>query len=401
MVVFMAAFAGFVSGAMAQEPIDRMPVQEPAAASAAGPAAITVVPDAAAGPDRQTGPRIIGIETLPLDDVPADDVSLDPLTADRSMPEAQSPGSAPQRPATPPAAPVEGVVRPGASGMTVTEPTAVAAGDVATDPSGRFVACPDALLKAAYARMVDASVLQTFAIDTAVLKLCAERQELIGRILAREFDLVKLVAALPERGAVAATGPVETAASSTLPVAGAAFASGAADAVAPDVAEEALAAAEPDTSMPVVTSRAVVPDGHWRHLVRYRVRAEGGAWRAGIVSTWYPPPAPPVVLDDGQVLPGAPPQPDPPLETVVATGDTLGDGLVVEAITGTAVTVRGSGAGDEPWVLHNDPGEGPGRGAGATACVSGDGKDGASGGADRPDARDFIYCTLAVGTTTQ
>ena len=240
------------------------------------------------------------------------------------------------------------------------------------------------------------TALQTYAIEAEVLRLCAERQELVSRILRQELELADLVGTLPERTA-------DVASVSALPDAhDAALEADAPDAALPAPPGAAPPVAAAPVSVPVGTAAASVPvGGSWQHLVRYRVRTDGGAWRAGIASTYRPPLPPPVVLEDGTVLPATPLPPEPPLEVVVAAGDELQGGLIVEAVTETAVTVRRAGANAEPRALRNDPGDAPGRGAGEAACASGtaQGTGGGSGGnrAADLDARDFIYCTVAAG----
>ena len=430
----VAAVAGLSSAALAQDP-----------------APILVVPDPVAVGDTQTVPRIIPVEALPLEEGPLEEGPLDerPLGDDEIIevpdgavpfedfspepslsagdpaetdPEASGGPGIGGKPAGDGDAPVpSGLDDPGiAVPETIVQPAPAAPADTGapvgtvTTPSrpqtlsetpvatvvpgsdGRFPDCADDLLKAAYAGLVSETVLQTYAIEAEVLRLCAERQEVVSRILKQELELADLLGALPERTAVAAGdlperagNPPETADVSALP-----------DASATAALEAALPPAPPMT-VPAGGAAAAVPvGGSWQHLVRYRVRTDGGAWRAGIASTYRPPLPPPVVLEDGTVLPATPPPPEPPLEMVVAAGDELQGGLIVEAITDTAVTVRRAGADGEPRELRNDPGDAPGRYGGGMVCAAGaaQGAGGGSAGGRAADfdARDFIYCTVTT-----
>ena len=411
----VAAFTGFSGVVMAQDP-------EP----------ILVVPDPVVAEDTQAVPRIIPVDALPLDDgrldddatgdAPAGAVPLEDLLAEPALisdtpaetgPEASGepdgdapvptglddPGkAAPESMAQPDRADPSDVKAPTTTQSRPSNPPDAPTAAISPGSDGRFPDCADELLKAAYARLVSETVLQTYAIEAEVLRLCAERQELVSRILKQELELADLVGALPER--TAAVDPSETAGNppdvadvSALP-----------DASATAALEAALpvpsVAAVPET-VPAGAAAAAVPvGGSWQHLVRYRVRTDGGAWRAGIASTYRPPLPPPVELDDGTVLPVTPPPPEPPLEMVVAAGDELRGGLIVEAITDTAVTVRRAGADGEPRALRNDPGEAPGRAESDMVCAAG-AAQGTGGGSGRGraadlDARDFIYCTVTT-----
>ena len=420
----VAAFTGLSGAALAQEP-----------------APILVVPDPVAGEDTQTVPRAIPVERLPLevgpleegplDDVPDGAVPFEEFSPEPSLsagdlaetdPEASGGPGIGGKPAGDGDAPVptglddpgiavpETIAQPGPGAPaeigspvdTVTTPSRPQTlsetldASIAPDSDGRFPDCADDLLKAAYAGLVSETVLQTYAIEAEVLRLCAERQEVVSRILKQELELADLLGALPERTAVAAENPQgtvgsppEVAEASALP-----------DASATAALEAALPAPSV-AAVPAGAAVAAVPaGGSWQHLVLYRVRADGGAWRAGIASTYRPPLPPPVVLEDGTVLPATPPPPEPPLEMVVAAGDELQGGLIVEAITDTAVTVRQAGADGEPRQLRNDPGDAPGRGGGGMVCAAGSAQGAVGGaGAGRSaelDARDFIYCTVTT-----
>ena len=72
-------------------------------------------------------------------------------------------------------------------------PAPAAAGSA--DPGDRFAPCPVDLLKDAYARMFDDTVLQTYAIEAEVVRLCAERQAQINRILQLEAELEQILTA--------------------------------------------------------------------------------------------------------------------------------------------------------------------------------------------------------------
>ena len=413
----VAAFTGLSGAALAQDP-------KP----------ILVVPDPVVEGEPQTLPRIIPVEALPLEEgpleegplderplddeeiidlpdgaVPFEEFSPEPVPMDRNLaetgPEAPvstdlgDPGTAvPESMARPdPAAPVAAETSVETGSRPNNAPNAQVAA-ISPGSGGRFPDCADELLKAAYARLVSETVLRTYAIEAEVLRLCAERQELVSRILQQELELADLVGALPERRA---EDPPETAGNPPLISAGNPPGVASVSALPDADAATTLEAVVPET-VPAGAAAASVPvGGSWQHLVRYRVRADGGAWRAGIASTYRPPLPPPVVLEDGTVLPATPPPPDPPLTIVVAAGDELQGGLIVEAVTETAVTVRRAGADARPRELRNDPGNAPGRAAGGMVCAAGTapGTGGGSGGgrADEPDARDFIYCTVTAG----
>ena len=412
----VAAFTGLSGAALAQDP-----------------APILVVPDPVVEGETQTLPRIIPVEALPLEEgplderplddeeiievpdgaVPIEEFSPDPASFDDTLSETNPEAPVSTDLGDPGNAAPEGNAQPDPGDPTEAEaPTTtqtrpndapkVPVTTISPGSHGRFPDCADELLKAAYARLVSETVLQTYAIEAEVLRLCAERQELVSRILKQELELADLLGALPER--TAAVDPPETAGKPPGTVGNppeVADVSALPDASATAALEAALpappVAAAPET-VPAGAAAASVPvGGSWQHLVRYRVRTDGGAWRAEIASTYRPPLPPPVVLDDGTVLPATPPPPEPPLEMVVAAGDELRGGLIVEAVTDTAVTVRRDGADAEPRALRNDPGDAPGRGAGEMACAT-QGAGGGSGGnrgADL-DARDFIYCTVTT-----
>ena len=409
-------------------------------AIAQDPEPILVVPDPVAVGDSQTVPRVVPVEALPLEDGPLEDGPLDERPLDEVIGEVPSgavpfeefspepslsdgdeaetnpdapvptdldaPGNAePEGIAQPdPAAPAD-VEAPAKAQSHPNDPPKASAATSAPDPAGRFPDCADELLKAAYAGLVSETVLQTYAIEAEVLRLCAERQELVSRILKQELELADLLGALPER--TAEVDPPEVAGNPPGTVGnppGVAEASALPDASATAALEAAVpvpsVATVPET-VPAGAAAAAVPvGGSWQHLVRYRVRVDGGAWRAGIASTYRPPLPPPVVLEDGTVLPATPPPPEPPLEIVVAAGDELRGGLIVDAITDTAVTVRRAGADGGPRELRNDPGDAPGRGTGEMVCAAGAAQGtGGGSGAGRTaafDARDFIYCTVTT-----
>ena len=241
----------------------------------------------------------------------------------------------------------------------------------------------------------------------------------------QEFELAERVAALPGRtqtvtacGAPVVTGaparprdrvagPADGSASTTsgVPVdAGPAPGLEETVVVVPDnddTASRPVPAGVPQGGVVAAPSTAAPsPGGDWRNLVRWRVRVEGGAWRAGVVSIFRPQALPPLVLDDGTVLPAPPLEPEPPLETIVAAGDRLEGGLVVEAVTRDTVTVRGAAQNSASKVLRNDPGVTDQGAASDPACAPGNsGRNdgpGNSGSGDGFDARDFHYCTLGA-----
>ncbi len=401
------AFMGLSCVAMAQEPSPILPDPEPTVAqSAQDSAPILVVPDT---PVAQDAPRIIQFDESPIEDAPLQEVVPDQALPDDVSPDAASSDAAPseaepsvadptvpdntviaptERLARPPVnAPLDADVDSGPGREAASAPAA--AGSV--DPGDRFAPCPVDLLKDAYARMLDDTVLQTYAIEAEVVRLCAERQARINRILQLEAELEQILtveARQPPEETVERqedlTGAGEAALPPRDPVTVPGSSEGPPDDAAASVPDASVTAA-PD---PVVGSAAASPSpaGSWQHLVRYRVRVAGGAWRAGIASTYRPPLPPPVVLEDGTLMPVTPLAPEPPLELVVAAGDRLEDGLIVEAITDEAVMVRGDGDDGEPRRLRNDPGPAPARAQDNAGCT-----------ADNADSREFVYCTVAAG----
>ena len=384
------------------------------AALAQGAPPILPEPSSPVARDTQTAPRRIGIDPLPVEerpssddtrgDMPAGAVSFEDILPD-AAPSDEAPFDAEPSVADPTVpdnaviTPADGPARPTAIAPAIADvdsdpvreaaPAPAAAGSV--DPGDRFAPCPVDLLKDAYARMLDDTVLQTYAIEAEVVRLCAERQAQINRILQLEAELEQILTAgsrqQPEEMVGRQedlTGAGEAALPPRDPVAVPGSSEGPPDDAAASVPDVSVTAA-PD---PVVGSAAASPSpaGSWQHLVRYRVRVAGGAWRAGIASTYRPPLPPPVVLEDGTLMPVTPLAPEPPLELVVAAGDRLEDGLIVEAITDEAVMVRGDGDDGEPRRLRNDPGPAPARAQDNAGCT-----------ADNADPREFVYCTVAAG----
>ena len=379
--LLLAAFMGISSAAMAQEPL---------------PVLVVPDPEPAAAEDSRAGPRVVPLDALPLDEMVPDPSPIETDPPETALPDAISTGVdmieiAPAD--TVPGADFDmtvdraarpaGVVAGGPAGDAAEVPTIDTLAAPAAD--GRFAPCPDGLLKAAYAQLLSETVLRTYAIEAEVLRLCAERQAQINRILKLETELESILAATarPPSGGLAVTdAPTLPRASVTVP----GSSEGPPDDAAASVPDASVTAA-PD---PVLGSAAASPSsaGSWQHLVRYRVRVAGGAWRAGIASTYRPPLPPPVVLEDGTLMPVTPLAPEPPLELVVAAGDRLEDGLIVEAITDEAVMVRGDGDDGEPRRLRNDPGPAPARAQDNAGCT-----------ADNADPREFVYCTVAAGDT--
>ncbi len=363
---------------------------------------ILVVPDPepAAAENSRAGPRIVPLDALPLDELVPDPSPIETDPPEIVPPEAVSTGTdmidiVPAD--TVPGADIDMTVD--TAGGPAADMTARPAGEAApapaaagsADPGDRFAPCPVDLLKAAYARMLGDTVLQTYAIEAEVVRLCASRQARINRLLQLEAELEQILTAgsrqQPEETVGRQedlTGAGEAALPPRDPVAVPGSSEGPPDDAAASVPDVSVTAA-PD---PVVGSAAASPSsaGSWQHLVRYRVRVAGGAWRAGIASTYRPPLPPPVVLEDGKLMPVTPLAPEPPLELVVAAGDRLEDGLIVEAITDEAVMVRGDGDDGEPRRLRNDPGPAPARAQDNAGCT-----------ADNADSREFVYCTVAAG----
>ena len=395
--LLLTAFTGLSFAALAQEAPPILPE-----------------PGSPVARDTQTAPRRIGIDPLPVEERPSSDDTRGDMPAgavsfEDILPDAASSDEAPfyaepsvadptvpdntviaptERLARPPVnAPLDADVDSGPGREAASAPAA--AGSV--DPGDRFAPCPVDLLKDAYARMLGDTVLQTYAIEAEVVRLCAERQARINRILQLEAELEQILTAgsrqQPEETVERQedlTGVGEAALLPRDPVAVPGSSEGPPDDAAASVPDVSVTAA-PD---PVVGSAAASPSpaGSWQHLVRYRVRVAGGAWRAGIASTYRPPLPPPVVLEDGTLMPVTPLAPEPPLELVVAAGDRLEDGLIVEAITDEAVMVRGDGDDGEPRPLRNDPGPAPARAQDNAGCT-----------ADNADPREFVYCTVAAG----
>ena len=412
MPLLFAAFTGLSTVVMAQDATPILPGQ-----------------DTPAVQGTRTTPRKIEIDPVPADVQPSndntrnympagavsfEDILPDPVSPDATPSEARpfktvgeprNPVIAPSEtlplPDPPPKAPQDAIADedPGSDRNAATAPTAA----TPADPADRFAPCPDELLKAAYARMVSETALATYAIEAEVLRLCADRQAQIKRILAQEADLVKLVAALPGPAAerqgdltsVRQEG-LTSVRQGDLTVTGEATLLPRAPVTVPAAPGEDDPAVIAPGGIAVRAAVSSSNAGTWRHLVRYRVRTDGGAWRAGIASTFQGP-ARQVRLDDGTVTLGPLPAADPPLEVVVAAGDRLKDGLIVEAVTDAAVTVRDPGADDEPWELRNDPGDADTRVSGDAACPAGGSGQGAGhGGTADLDPRDFVYCTVEM-----
>ena len=263
------------------------------------------------------------------------------------------------------------------SGAAVTqEPLPPVEVEPVAEPDGRFAACPDALLKAAWATVLTQTALETFAVEQEVLRLCEKRAALINKILRHDAELALLMAVRP-----AAVAPVRPAAVVPVPVSPApvssAPASAATDAVPPEPAMPEPPASVAGNGADSGVAVAAVA-GRWTRLVRYRVRAGDGAWRAAIASTWNPPP-PLVELDDGSIVPGDTPPADPPIMTIVAAGDVLPGGLVIAQIGEREVLVRDPRAADT-WALRNDPGS---AGPADASCPTG-----------AADARDLVHCRV-------
>ena len=283
-------------------------------------------------------------------------------------------------------------------------------------PSGQHIGCPTELLHEAWAKALPTTALDTLGVEREVLRLCDQRQRLINSILKREVELARLVAeALPvpqgDQSRVsrtrasqpalvvspaekAAAGPVVADPGSEPGVPGTDVSVPGTPLISsPYPARVSPARVSPDeAALSTGGGPAAVPGsglpgtGSWSHVVSYRVRAGGGAWLAGIASTWTPPQPLAVTGEDGRtILPPALP-PEPPLHRLVVQGDTLDGGLVVTNIDAAGVTVTDSSGkdGGAERRLRNDPGPAPKAANRMPSCPT--------GGAD---ARDFIVCKVA------